>query len=118
MLFNVYDLDNQLIGQVEADNSADAWIRAKEMYQTADRFILDVRSVELEAFEVSELPHQHRRVGQAQFIAINLREADWRAVVLALRRAKDAFKAVHMDKEADYILGVENNIIMQGNFSW
>jgi len=46
MLYNVYDLDDQYMGQVEVDSAVEAWEVAKKKYQTADRFVLDVRFAE------------------------------------------------------------------------
>jgi len=46
MLFNVYDQNNQVIGQVEGNTSSEAWHYARRMYEKPDRIVFDVRLVE------------------------------------------------------------------------
>ena len=50
MLYNVYDKNNQLIGQVEASSITEAWGGAITMYQVDDTIVLDVRPVTEKTF--------------------------------------------------------------------
>lgn len=45
MLYNVYNQNNQLIGQVEATTITEAWEGARKMYQIDDTIVLDVRPI-------------------------------------------------------------------------
>lgn len=53
MLFNVYNQNNQLIGQVEATSITEAWEGARTMYQVDDTIVLDVK--EMEADVISKI---------------------------------------------------------------
>lgn len=46
MLFNVYDQNNQVVGQVEGNTTNEAWHYARRMYEMEDRIVLDVREAE------------------------------------------------------------------------
>jgi len=43
MLFNVYDQNNKIIGEVEAENIIEAWSKAASIPRSGDDIILDVR---------------------------------------------------------------------------
>jgi len=43
MLYDVYDQNNHVVGQVEGNTSSEAWHYARRMYETGDRIVLDVR---------------------------------------------------------------------------
>lgn len=43
MLYNVYDSDGNVIGHIEADNPADAWAKAREIYEATGSMVFDVR---------------------------------------------------------------------------
>lgn len=45
MLYNVYDQNNNVIGQVEGNTSSEAWHYARRQYEMPGRIILDVRLV-------------------------------------------------------------------------